>query len=65
MRANDRAGQIKPKRPTPDVCEHGNADSQALVRQLAEALGHDLPALPETPEQVWNRLLDEVEALRG
>jgi hypothetical protein len=34
-----------------------------MVRQLAMALGLDVPALPMSPERVWNGLLDEVEHL--
>ncbi len=51
-------------RAGPDVCVHGRPDHQVLIRQLAEALGLDLPALSLTPQQVWNGLLDEVEHQR-
>lgn len=51
---------ISLREPRPDVCEHGRPDHQVLIRQLAEALGFDLPAVSLTPEQVWNGLLDEV-----
>lgn len=62
--ASDPTPAYAPKRPRPHICVCGRPDHQALIRQLGEALGHDLPALPETPEQVWNRLLDEVEEMR-
>lgn len=52
------------QRPTPHICVCGRPDHQELLRQLGEALGLALPALPDTPEQVWNRLLDQVEELR-
>lgn len=55
---------ISAREPRPDTCDHGRPDHQALVRQLAEALGLDIPALPLSPETVWNGLLDEVERLR-
>ncbi len=48
-------------RPHLNTCEHGRPDHIDLVRQLGTALGHDLPAMDATPEQVWNQLLDEVE----
>jgi hypothetical protein len=35
-----------------------------MIRQLAEAMGYDLPALTATPEQVWAGLLDEIERQR-
>lgn len=47
------------------TCEHGRPDHQVLIRQLAEALGLDLPALAETPASVWRRLLASVEQARG
>jgi len=47
-----------------DTCEHGRPDHQIMIRQLAMALGLDeIPALPMSPERVWNGLLDEVEHL--
>ena len=53
---------VAPRRPIPHVCEHGRPDHQALIRQLAEAMGLDLPAIAATPAQVWEALLGEVEA---
>lgn len=32
-----------------------------MIRQLAEAMGYDLPAIAATPAQVWAGLLDEIE----
>lgn len=52
---------VAPREPLPDVCEHGRPDHQAMVRQLAEAMGLDLPAIAATPAQVWEALLCEVE----
>jgi hypothetical protein len=59
----DRWSLISLREPRADTCDHGRPDHQAMVRQLAEALGLDLPALPMSPERVWNGLLDEVEHL--
>lgn len=53
---------VAPREPHPDVCEHGRPDHQATIRQLAEAMGLDLPAIPASPAQVWETLLCEVEA---
>lgn len=47
----------------PDVCEHGRPDHQVLIRELADALGLDLPALSATPAQVWAGLVAHVAAL--
>ena len=55
---------ISLREPRADTCEHGRPDHQVMIRQLAEALGLDLPALPLAPERVWNGLLDEVEHRR-
>lgn len=53
---------VAPRRPIPHVCVCGRPDHQALIRQLAEAMGLDLPAIAATPAQVWEALLGEVEA---
>jgi hypothetical protein len=55
---------LAPEEPRPDVCSHGRPDHHATLRQLAEALGIDLPALAATPEQVWAGLLGEVRRVR-
>lgn len=52
---------LAPRKPRFDTCSHGRPDHQAMIRQLAEAMGYDLPAIAATPEQVWAGLLDEVE----
>jgi hypothetical protein len=55
------APAVRPREPQPDVCEHGRPDHQVMIRQLAEAMGLDLPAIAATPAQVWEALLGEVE----
>lgn len=55
---------LAPAEPRSKPCEHGRPDHNVLIRQLAEALGWDLPALFATPEQVWAGCLHEVERLR-
>jgi hypothetical protein len=57
------APAVRPRDPQPDVCEHGRPDHQVMIRQLAEAMGLDLPAIAATPAQVWEALLGEVERL--
>lgn len=52
---------VAPREPRPHVCVCGRPDHQATIRQLAEAMGLDLPAISATPEQVWETLLGEVE----
>lgn len=55
------APMVAPRDPQPDVCDHGRPDHQAMIRQLAEAMGLNLPAIAATPAQVWETLLGEVE----
>ena len=52
---------IAPREPRLDTCTHGRPDHQAMIDQLAEAMGLDLGAKAATPEQVWAGLLDEIE----
>jgi len=47
------------------TCSHGRPDHQVLIRQLAEALGLDLPAMPDSPALVWLDLLRRVRSLEG
>lgn len=49
---------------TDETCEHGRPDHHVLIRQLAEALGLELGAVPHSPKQVWNDLLQRVKQLR-
>lgn len=52
---------LAPREPRVPVLSCGCPDHQSLIRQLAEAMGLNLGAVPATPEQVWAGLLDKVE----
>jgi hypothetical protein len=52
---------LAPREPRIECCSHGRPEHQLMIRQLAEAMGYDLPAIAATPAQVWAGLLDEIE----
>jgi hypothetical protein len=58
-RVISEAPLLAPREPLPHVCVCGRP--QAMIRQLAEAMGLNLPAIAATPAQVWEALLCEVE----